>query len=75
VATAMNTVMRTLGGAFGAAIGAGCLAGGGSLDGRFSLAFGICAAALFLGVAAALAIPAGRTGARVVRAATSSSRA
>jgi MFS family permease len=59
VATAMNTVMRTLGGAFGAAIGAGCLAGGGSLDSRFTLAFGICAAALCLGVVAARAIPGG----------------
>ncbi|HEY3776217.1 MAG TPA: MFS transporter [Solirubrobacteraceae bacterium] len=75
VATAMNTVMRTLGGAFGAAIGAGCLAGGGSLDGRFSLAFGICAAALCLGVVTALAIPAGRMTARTLRAATSSTRA
>jgi MFS family permease len=57
VATAMNTVMRTLGGAFGAAIGAGCLAGGGSLDGRFTLAFGICAVAVALGVVATRAIP------------------
>jgi MFS family permease len=58
VATAMNTVMRTLGGAFGAAIAAECLARGGSLDGDFVLAFAVCAGALALGVAAVLAIPA-----------------
>jgi MFS family permease len=57
VATAMNTVMRTLGGAFGAAIAAECLARGGSLDGDFTLAFAICAGALTLGLGAALAIP------------------
>ncbi len=53
----MNTVMRTLGGAFGAAIAAECLARGGSLDGDFALAFAICAGALTLGVGAVLAIP------------------
>ncbi len=57
VATAMNTVMRTLGGAFGAAIAAECMARGGSLDGDFTLAFAICASALALGIAAVLAIP------------------
>lgn len=57
VATGMNTVMRTLGGAFGAAIAAECLARGGSLNGDFVLAFAICAGALALGVGAALAIP------------------
>ena len=57
VATAMNTVMRTLGGAFGAAIAAECLARGGSLDGDFTLAFALCAGALALGVGAVLAIP------------------
>ncbi len=57
VATAMNTVMRTLGGAFGAAIVAECLARGGSLDADFTLAFAACAAALALGVGAVLAIP------------------
>ena len=57
VATAMNTVMRTLGGAFGAAIAAECLARGGSLNGDFALAFGLCAGALALGIAAVLAIP------------------
>jgi MFS family permease len=57
VATAMNTVMRTLGGAFGAAIAAECLAHGGSLDADFTLAFAICTGALALGAAAVLAIP------------------
>jgi len=57
VATAMNTVMRTLGGAFGAAIAAECLARGGSLDADFALAFALCAGALALGIAAVLAIP------------------
>jgi MFS family permease len=57
VATAMNTVMRTLGGAFGAAIATECLARGGSLDGDFTLAFALCACALALGVVAVLAIP------------------
>jgi MFS family permease len=57
VATAMNTVTRTLGGAFGAAIVAECLARGGSLDGDFALAFAACAGALALGIGAVLAIP------------------
>jgi MFS family permease len=57
VATAMNTVMRTLGGAFGAAMAAECLARGGSLDGNFALAFGICAGALAIAITAVLAIP------------------
>ncbi len=57
VATAMNTVARTLGGAFGAAIAAECLARGGSLDADFALAFAACAAALALGIGAVLAIP------------------
>jgi MFS family permease len=57
VATAMNTVTRTLGGAFGAAIAAECLARGGSLDGDFTLAFALCAGALALGIGAVLAIP------------------
>ncbi len=57
VATAMNTVMRTLGGAFGAAIATECLARGGSLDTDFTLAFAICAGALTLGVGAVLTIP------------------
>jgi len=57
VATAMNTVMRTLGGAFGAAIATECLARGGSINGDFALAFALCAGALALGVGAVLAIP------------------
>ena len=60
VATAMNTVMRTLGGAFGAALTAACLAGRGPLDNRFKLAFGLCAAALALGLGAAVVIPGDR---------------
>jgi len=62
IATAMNTVMRTLGGAFGAAIAAECLARRGSLDGDFALAFAICAGALTLGVVAVAAIPGERLG-------------
>jgi MFS family permease len=57
VATAMNTVMRTLGGAFGAAIAAECLSSGASFDARFTMAFGVCATAVALGVVSALAIP------------------
>jgi len=57
VATAMNTVARTLGGAFGAAIAAECLAHGDSLNGDFALAFTLCAGALALAIAAVLAIP------------------
>jgi len=62
VATAMNTVMRTLGGAFGAQVtvsliasshGTAGLPGGGG----FTLAFAACAVALAAGVAATLAIP------------------
>ncbi len=60
VATAMSTVMRTLGGAFGAALTAACLAGNGPLDDRFKLAFGLCAGALTLGLCAAIAIPGDR---------------
>ncbi len=70
VATAMNTVMRTLGGAFGAAIAAECLARGGSLDGDFALAFALCAVALALGVVTVLAIPAKRRTANLRRGAT-----
>jgi len=65
VATAMNTVMRTLGGAFGAAISAACLAGGAPLDSRFKLAFGFCAGALAFGLCAAVAIPGERRAHRV----------
>jgi MFS family permease len=53
VGTAMNTVMRTLGGAFGAQVTASCLAG----PGGFTLAFGICAVALLAGVLSAAAVP------------------
>jgi MFS family permease len=68
VATAMNTVMRTLGGAFGAQVSASLIAsshGAGGLPGNagFTLAFAACAIALTAGFAAALAIP----GRRAVR--------
>lgn len=68
VATAMNTVMRTLGGAFGAQVAASLIltshgADGLPGDGGFTLAFAACAVALAAGVAATLAIP-GRGGAR-----------
>jgi len=55
---AVAVTAPSLGGAFGAAIVAECLARGGSLDGDFALAFAICAGALAFGVAAVLAIPA-----------------
>ena len=62
VATAMNTVMRTLGGAFGAQVTASVIAsssaaGGLPQDGGFTLAFAACAIALAAGVGATLAIP------------------
>ena len=62
VATAMNTVMRTLGGAFGAQLAAACLTGSSSLGGLpsnsgFTLAFGLCAVALAAGLVCALAVP------------------
>jgi len=68
VASAMNTVMRTLGGAFGAQIAASLLLTGHSAarlptSGGFTLAFAACAVALMAGVAATLAIP-GRRAAR-----------
>lgn len=66
VATAMNTVMRTLGGAFGAQVAAACITSSHGVsglpsDGGFTLAFIVCAAALALGVAGALAIPGRRS--------------
>jgi MFS family permease len=62
VATAMNTVMRTLGGAFGAQVAASLIAsshGASGLpgDAGFTLAFAACAIALAGGFVAALAIP------------------
>jgi MFS family permease len=68
VATGMNTVMRTLGGAFGGQLAATFLADnlirGSSLptDHGYTLAFGVCAVALVAGVAAGLLIPGRRRG-------------
>ncbi len=62
VATGMNTVMRTLGGAFGGQLAATFLAsnlgaGGLPTDHGYVLAFAMCVAALVVGVLAGLAIP------------------
>jgi MFS family permease len=62
VATGMNTVMRTLGGAFGAQLAATLLAGNlghGDLPTNhgYTLAFGMCAGALVVAVLAGFAIP------------------
>jgi MFS family permease len=65
VATGMNTVMRTLGGAFGAQLAASCIAsshGAAGLPGDqgFTLAFAMCAVALAAGVAGASLVPSRR---------------
>ena len=61
VATGVNTVMRTLGGAFGAQLATTCITGsvhhGLPTDDGFTLAFGICAGALIVGVVTSLLIP------------------
>ncbi len=62
VATGMNTVMRTLGGAFGAQLAATCIAsshGAAGLpgDAGFTLAFVMCALALAVGLGAAWLVP------------------
>jgi EmrB/QacA subfamily drug resistance transporter len=61
VATGVNTVMRTLGGAFGAQLATTCITGtvhhGQPTDRGFTLAFGICAGALIVGVVTSLLIP------------------
>ncbi len=62
VATGMNTVMRTLGGAFGAQIAATLLADhlgarGLPTSHGYGLAFGMCAAALVVSVAVGLLVP------------------
>lgn len=62
VATGMNAVMRTIGGAFGGQVAATLLAdnlgaGGLPTSGGYSLAFGLCAGALVAGVVAGFAIP------------------
>jgi EmrB/QacA subfamily drug resistance transporter len=70
VATGMNTVMRTLGGAFGAQLAGTLLAanvgrGGLPTNHGYGLAFGLCAAALVAGLLAGFAIPS-RRGPRLV---------
>jgi EmrB/QacA subfamily drug resistance transporter len=59
VATGMNTVTRTVGGAFGGAATASIVAGSGSFPTShgYSQAFALCAVALVAGVVAGLAIP------------------
>jgi hypothetical protein len=68
VATGMNTVMRTLGGAFGAQLSATCIASSHGVAGLpgdhgFTLAFAMCALALAAGLAGAWLVP-GRRAAR-----------
>ena len=68
VATGMNTVMRTLGGAVGAQVTATFLAGdvgagGLPTSGAYGLAFAVCAAALVAGVAVGTLIPRRRSAA------------
>ena len=64
VATGMNAVMRTLGGAIGAQVAAALLAGsvvaGHPSAHGYSLAFGLCAVALVVGVGASLLVPTAR---------------
>ncbi len=67
VATGMNTVMRTLGGAFGAQLAASCIAAshtaaGLPTDHGFALAFAMCAVALAAGLAGTWLVPGRRTG-------------
>ncbi|MBV8257557.1 MAG: MFS transporter [Actinobacteria bacterium] len=63
IATGMNTVTRTVGGAFGGAVTASILArsvlAGGTFPSvhGFTVAFGLCAAALAVGVVSGFAIP------------------
>ena len=64
VATGVNTVMRTLGGAFGAQLATTCITAsvrhGLPTDSGFTLAFGVCAGALLVGVLSALIVPRSR---------------
>jgi len=58
VATGVNTITRTVGGAFGGQIVATIIAGGGSpTESAFVLAFSVIAGSLVLSIFAALAIP------------------
>ena len=65
VATGVNTVMRTLGGAFGAQVATTCITAsvhhGLPTDQGFTLAFGVCAGALIVGLLSALIVPRSRT--------------
>ncbi len=64
VATAVNAVMRTLGGAFGAQLATTCISAsshhGLPTDHGFTLAFGVCATALTIGLLSTLVIPRAR---------------
>jgi EmrB/QacA subfamily drug resistance transporter len=63
VATGVNTVTRTIGGAFGGQLVATIIAGGGSpTEDSFVLAFAVIAGSLVLSILAALAIPKPRSG-------------
>jgi MFS family permease len=58
VATGVNTITRTIGGAFGGQLVATIIAGGGSpTESSFVLAFAVIAGSLVLSILAALAIP------------------
>jgi len=66
VATGMNTVMRTLGGAFGAQLATTCIASSHGVAGLpsdqgFTLAFAMCALALAAGLFGAWLVPGRRT--------------
>jgi EmrB/QacA subfamily drug resistance transporter len=66
VATGMNTVMRTLGGAFGAQLATTCIASSHGVAGLpsdqgFTLAFAMCALALAAGLCGAWLVPGRRT--------------
>ncbi len=69
VATAVNTVMRTLGGAFGAQLATTCITAsvrhGLPTDSGFTLAFGVCAGALIVGVLTAVIVPQSATRAAI----------
>jgi EmrB/QacA subfamily drug resistance transporter len=72
VATGMNTVMRTLGGAFGAQLTATCITASDRhdlpTDHGFTLAFAVCAAALTIGLFSAILVPRARPSAALKRA-------
>ena len=58
VATGVNTITRTIGGAFGGQLVATIISGGGSpTEGSFALAFAVIAGSLVLSILAGLAIP------------------